>query len=151
MSINSVELSLKVTKYLLIILNIILITTCIKYFLIESNFLGLSRLRIGTHFLSSSLVLSQNLIISLFVVIHVILLLSTVYYCYINLILITIITSFVFILLISVSTVNANLLIIEFIIILITIFYIFLIKNKIHYKRRVNNQTFSVSLFGDQL
>jgi hypothetical protein len=153
--LQNVDIIFKISKILLIVLNMILILSCIQYLFVQN--LSYFTFKNVEYFYNSSQLLyemmtnfsefSEKLVIILFIINQLISMISIIYYGIKKLIFSTFITTLIFAFVISISGLNQNLLIIKFLIIFISIAYIVMIRNDLHRRQPY----ISMELFNGQL
>jgi hypothetical protein len=150
--LQNIDIIFKISKILLILLNLILILSCVQYLFVQN--LSFFTFKKVEYFYNSSQLLyeimtnfSEKFVIILFIINQLISMISIIYYGIKKLIFSTLITTLIFAFAISISGLNQNLLIIKFLIIIISIAYIVMIRNDLH-----RRQLFiSMELFNEQL
>ncbi len=150
--LQNIEIIFKILKILLIVLNLILILSCIQYLFVQN--LSFFTLKKVEYFYNSSQLLyeimtnfSEKFVIILFIINQLISMTSIIYYGIKKLIFSTFITTLIFAFVISISGLNQNLLIIKFLIIFLSIAYIVMIRSDLHRRQ----QYISMELFNEQL
>jgi hypothetical protein len=150
--LQNIEIIFRISKILLIVLNLILILSCIQYLFVQN--LSFFTLKKVEYFYNSSQLLyeimtnfSEKFVIILFIINQLISMTSIIYYGIKKLIFSTFITTLIFAFVISISGLNQNLLIIKFLIIFLSIAYIVMIRSDLHRRQ----QYISMELFNEQL
>jgi len=150
--LQNIDIIFKISKILLILLNLILILSCVQYLFVQN--LSFFTFKKVEYFYNSSQLLyeimtnfSEKFVIILFIINQLISMISIIYSGIKKLIFSTFITTLIFAFVISISGLNQNLLIIKFLIIFISIAYIVMIRNDLHRRQPY----ISMELFNGQL